>query len=403
MDSPLYQSFLFKQTIKFFILIQLLMNNQGLVCGQSRLQKRTFTVVLDPGHGGKDPGTVWKKVYEKDIALAIALKLGNIIKKNMSDAKVLYTRQTDVFIDLDKRAPVANKNQADLFISIHVNSNEKSLKADGTETFFMGTTKSEENLEVAIKENAVITKEDNYILKYEGYDPNSPNSFIALSLVQSTHWKQSLSFASCVQNQFVTSKRTDRGVKQAGFLVLWRTAVPSVLVETGFITNENDRKLLTSEHGQELIATSIYRAIKNYKEGIESGSVAVTTGRHVKDSVPVPLQKTDSAVVITDTTNDKTDTPDNTDKSKVLIEFLVQVSSSKKPLSLNPKHFKGLKNVEELKTGDKFKYAVGRKSSYNEVVEYAKIVRNYFPDAFIIAVKDGKIIPLKEALKEIKD
>lgn len=403
MDSALYQSFLFNQTIKFFILIQLLVNNQGLVCGQTSLQKRTFTVVLDPGHGGKDPGTVWKKVYEKDIALAIALKLGNYIKKNMPDAKVLYTRQTDVFIELDKRAPVANKNQADLFISIHVNSNDKSPKANGSETFFMGIAKSEENLEVAKKENDVITREDNYIRKYEGYDPNAPNSFIALSLVQSTHWKQSLCFASYVQNQFVTSKRPDRGVKQAGFLVLWRTAVPSVLVETGFITNENDRKLLTSEHGQEVIAMSIYKAIKNYKEGVENGSVIASPGRYLKDSVPVSELKTDSMVVITDTLGDKTNTPGNSEKPKVQIDFLVQVTSSKKQLSLTPKHFKGLKNVEEFKTGDKFKYAVGRKSSYNEVVEYSKIVKNYFPDAFVIAVKDGKIIPLKEALKEIKD
>jgi len=402
MESLLYQSFLFKHIFKFFILIQLFGNCQLSLWGQSGPPKKSFVVVIDPGHGGKDPGTVWKNIYEKDIALAIALKLGNYIKKNMPDAKVLYTRQTDVFIDLDKRAPLANKNQAKLFISIHVNSNDKSLKADGTETFFMGTAKSEENLEVAKKENAVITMEDDYSRKYDGYDPNSSNSFIALSLVQNSHWKQSFHFASIVQSQFGNAKRPDRGVKQAGFLVLWRTAVPSVLIETGFLTNENDRKILTSDRGQDLIASAIYNAFRNYKEDIENGTTSASNERRVKDTLPlIPKTDIDTFPDTTDSGNDSI--PSDNDKKKIAIDFLVQITSSKKPMSLNPNHFKGLKNVEELKTGDKYKYAVGRKPSYNEVVEYSKVVKNFYPDAFIIAVRDGKIIPVKEALKEIKD
>lgn len=404
MKSFSYQSFLFQNRFKCFILILLFTYNEVNLKAQHNLHKKAFTVVIDPGHGGKDPGTVYKKIYEKDIALSIALKLGNTIKKNLPDVKVLYTRQTDVFIDLDKRAPVANKNQADLFISVHVNSNEKSSSANGIETFFMGAAKSDENREVAQKENAAILYEDNYSSKYEGYDPNSPNSFIALSLVQNTHWKQSLHFASYVQAQVNSyAKRPDRGVKQAGFLVLWRTAVPSVLVETGFLTNESDRKILTSEQGQELIANSIFRAFRNYKEEVESGSAGSTNGKHTTDTLPVakpaePSTKEDTAVEADNKKNDN-----QGDNPQPSIDFLVQITSSKKPIALKSRNFKGLKDVEEIKVGTLYKYATGRRQSYKEILEYCKTVKNYYPDAFIIATKEGKIIPVKEALKEIKD
>jgi N-acetylmuramoyl-L-alanine amidase len=383
----------------------LLINPEARLSAQRLPQKKAFTVVIDPGHGGKDPGTVYKNIYEKDIALGIALKLGNYIKKNLPDVRVLYTRKTDVFIDLDKRAPVANKNQADLFISIHVNSNDKSTKADGTETFLMGPAKSDENLEVAKKENAVILLEDNYSSKYDGYDPNSPNSFIALSLLQNTHWKQSLHFASYVQAQMHTfGKRPDRGVKQAGFLVLWRTAVPSVLIETGFLSNENDRKLLTSQHGQDVLAMSIFRAFRNYKDEVESGRIATSNGMHTSDTLPV-VQRKDSVSISPDTLidDDNGAAKDDSNNDKDQIDFMIQITSSKKPVALKSRNFKGLNDIEEFKVGNLYKYAVGRKHSYNESVEYSKIVKNYYPDAFVIAIKDGKIIPVKEALKEIKD
>ena len=405
MKSLSYQSFLFQLIFKCFIVILLLCIFDIQLYGQHIPQKKAFTVVIDPGHGGKDPGTVYKKIYEKDIALAISLKLGNYIKKNLPDVKVLYTRQTDVFIDLDKRAPVANKNQADLFISIHVNSNEKSSKADGTETYFMRSGKAEGNLdEVAKKENAAIRYEDNYTQKYDGYDPNSPSTFIVLSLVQNTHWRQSMHFATYVQSQLGDyAKRPSRGVKQAGFLVLWRIAVPSVLVETGFLSNENDRKMLTSEHGQEVLAMSIFKAFKNYKEEVENGSVAISNNGHKIDSLPIE-PKADSLAYVPDTLlNKDNNTSDDNSNNKVQIDFLIQIASSKKPISTNSRNFKGLKNVEEFKASDRYKYAVGRKNSYNEVVNYSKVVKHYYPDAFVIAVKDGKIIPVKEALKEIKD
>lgn len=377
---------------------------KGQLLAQHVPQRKAFTVVIDPGHGGKDPGTVYKKIYEKDIALAISLKLGNYIKKNLPDAKVLYTRQTDIFVDLDKRAPVANKNQADLFISIHVNSNEKSSKADGTETYFMRSGKIEGNLdEVAKKENAVILYEDNYAQKYSGYDPNSPSSFIVFSLVQNSHWRQSMHFATYVQSQLNEyGKRPNRGVKQSGFLVLWRTTVPSVLIETGFLSNENDRKMLTSEHGQEVIAMSIFKAFKNYKEEVESGSIALAKVNRTLDSLPV--NKADDTLSATiDINKSDSNTSQKSDRTVPSIDFLVQISSSTKSIPLNPKNFKGLKNVEEIRAGDRYKYVVGRKNSYSDVMSYSKIVKHYYPDAFVIAIKEGKIIPVKEALKEIKD
>jgi N-acetylmuramoyl-L-alanine amidase len=396
-----YRIILDKQTYICLVLI-LLLQAQIRLLGQRVAPNKPFIVVIDPGHGGKDPGTVWKNIHEKDIALSIALKLGNYIKKMLPDVKVIYTRQTDVFIDLDKRAPIANKNQADLFISIHVNSNEKSTKPEGTETYFMGSTKSEENLEVATKENAVILMEDDYSTRYEGYNPNSPNSFILFSLLQNIHWKQSLRFADYVQNEVASlGKRTNRGVKQANFLVLWKTTVPSVLIETGFLSNEEDRKLLISEHGQETIASAIFRAFRNYKNGIESRSI-YTNDKYEKDTLPLLTSSDTAAGQANNVADSKNDTGNRTGE-KPQIDFLVQVTSSKKPIVLNSHHFKGLKDVEEIRAGENYKYAVGRKKSYKEAIEYCKIVKNYFPDAFVIALKDGKIISLKEAFKEIKD
>jgi N-acetylmuramoyl-L-alanine amidase len=264
----------------------------------------------------------------------------------------------------------------------------------------MGLAKTNEILEVAKKENAVILLEENYASKYGGYDPNSPVSFIIFSNLQNTHFEQSLSFATDIQAQFKESaKRIDRGAKQAGFLVLWKTSMPSVLIETGFITNDEDRQFLTSEQGQDFMALSICKAFNNYKRELENRSLFANN----RDTFPVsPWPVTNNIAIPNPDTimnnNDSTDVSTNSD-----IEFMVQISSSKNPIPLNSEYFKGLKNIEELMTGDGYKYAVGRKPSYIKIQEYSKIVKNYFPDAFIIALRNGKIIPLKEALKEIKD
>jgi N-acetylmuramoyl-L-alanine amidase len=228
------------------------------------------TVVIDAGHGGKDPGTLGKITREKDVVLKIALKTGKYIEANLPDVNVLYTRKTDKYVDFQARADVANKNKADLFISVHANS-IVGANAFGTETFVMGLHKDNSNFEVAKRENSVILMDENYKEKYEGFDPNSPESYILFSLNQSAYQENSLKFAQKVEDQFKNRVgRSSRGVKQAGFLVLWMTTTPSVLIETGFLSNSKEEAFLASENGQDLIASGIYRAFKDYKTEIES-------------------------------------------------------------------------------------------------------------------------------------
>jgi N-acetylmuramoyl-L-alanine amidase len=227
-------------------------------------------VVIDAGHGGKDHGTHGASLKEKDLALKIALKLGAYIEKNLPEVKVIYTRKDDRYLALDERAAIANKAKADLFICIHANAN-KNYKAFGTETFVMGPSKEGKNFEVSKRENSVILMDENYKERYEGFDPNSPESNILFMLTQSTYQESSLRFAQKVEDQFKNKAgRNSRGVKQDVFWVLWSTAMPSVLVETGFLTNSQEEKFLASENGQDLIASGIYRAFKEYKSEVES-------------------------------------------------------------------------------------------------------------------------------------
>ncbi len=223
------------------------------------------TIVLDAGHGGKDPGTHKSELKEKKIALNITLKLGKKIEENMPDIKVIYTRKTDTFIPLHERAAIANKNKADLFICIHVNSNPSS-KLRGSETYVMGLHKSQENLELAMRENEVILMEDNYKKNYKGYDLSSPMANIMLSNYQNAFMKESLALASFVEKQMSKIGHQSRGVKQAGFQVLWQIAMPGIYVETGYLTNSKDKKILSTDTGQEKIADAIYKAIKAYKK-----------------------------------------------------------------------------------------------------------------------------------------
>ncbi|MEO5976251.1 MAG: N-acetylmuramoyl-L-alanine amidase [Chryseolinea sp.] len=227
-------------------------------------------VVIDAGHGGHDEGTHGHSIKEKNLALKIALKLGTYIQKNIPGVKVIYTRKDDTYIALDERAEIANKSKADLFICIHANANPNT-KAFGTETFVMGLHKDEGNLAIAQRENSVILMDENYKERYEGFDPTSPESYILFTLTQSAYQENSLRFASKVESQFKSKVgRNSRGVKQAGFVVLWRTTMPSVLIETGFLTNAMEEKFLAGDEGQELIASGVYRAFKEYKSEVES-------------------------------------------------------------------------------------------------------------------------------------
>ena len=246
----------------------------------SSIDKRDLkinTVVIDAGHGGKDSGTRGVVSKEKDIALSIALELGKTINKYLSDVKVIYTRNDDTFVELEERARIANKNGADLFISIHCNSLPKSTpdsrkqKIYGTETYIMGMHTSDANFEVAKRENSVILMEEGHKEIYEGFDPNSPESYILFSLYQSAYLDNSLKLASNIESQFKDRvKRKSRGVRQAGFWVLYRTSMPSVLVETGYLSNNSEEKYLKDSYGQTLIASGLFRAFRDYKNEIES-------------------------------------------------------------------------------------------------------------------------------------
>ncbi len=249
------------------ILVLLISINAALPALNKRQVK---TIVIDAGHGGHDPGCQYGGVKEKEVTLKIALELGKKISEELSDVKVIFTRKSDEFVTLWDRANIANRNQADLFISIHCNAN-KNTAVSGTETFAMGLHKAESNLEVSIRENDVILMEKNYEERYEGFDPNSPETYIILSLHQNAYLDKSIDLASRIEKYFVKNKvNTSRGVKQAGFVVLWKTKMPSILIETGFLSNKNDRKLLTSEDGVDKITKNITNSLVDFKQSIEN-------------------------------------------------------------------------------------------------------------------------------------
>lgn len=380
----------FKQIRCQLIILLLIFLNFCLtptIYGQIEEDYSIKTVVIDAGHGGKDPGTSGRKVKEKDITLAIALKLGIYIEENIPDVKVIYTRTKDVLPTLNERSDIANRNKADLFISIHVDGWHDS-KVYGTSTFVMGLHKTEQNLELAKKENSVILLEEDYTNKYEGFDPTSSESYIIFSLLQNTYLEQSLNFASFVEHEFETKAlRKSRGVKQAGFLVLWKTTMPSVLVEAGFLTNPQEEKYLMSTEGQEYIASAIYRAFKSYKTAIEEKSQFVA--------------KIDSNFQ-SQSSNPKVDLADsNTFVNS--ISFKVQIASSTNSIPVSSDFFKGFENIEEYKFDEYYKYTIGSTSDFEKIVKYKKIVEENFPDAFIIAIDENKnLIPLNEALNKIK-
>lgn len=356
---------------------------------------RIKKVVIDAGHGGKDYGAVGKKGIEKEINLSIALKVGAYIKKNLPDVEVIYTRTEDVFIGLDERSQIANNSGADLFISIHCNANP-SKSPYGTETYVMGLHKSNDNLDVAMRENAVIAYEEDYTTKYEGYDPNSAESFIIFNLMQHSFLEQSLNMASFVQTEFgERAKRKDRGVKQAGFLVLWKTSMPSVLVEVGFLSNPKEEEFLISESGHDYLASSIYRAFRDYKSHVESRSTftAEQQFNETIDTKATPNAPEIKAQWISSSSNS------NNQPTSQGVLYKVQITASSKPIPTNSSFFKNIDGIEELAANGVYKYLVGSKQSYNETVEFCQQVRELFPDAFIVAFQNGTQISLDQARK----
>lgn len=333
------------------------------------------TIVIDPGHGGKDPGTMGTKrysTYEKDIALDISLKLGFYLEKYFPDVEVIYTRKTDIFLELWERTDIANKRNADLFISIHCDG-FKNSNASGASVFVMGMSKLKANMDVAIRENSVMYLEDNFMEKYDGFDPKSPESYIVFSLMQNTYLNQSISFAQQVDKQFVErANRKSRGVKQAPFYVISRSNMPSVLIEAGFLTNPQEEDYLNTDSGKDYIASSIFRAFRSYKEEIEGFEKDVNKEKDGESDVIIQ-------------------------KVQCEIEYKIQLGTYLESMKNSPL-FNGIE-IEEFQSNGTFKYLVNASSDKTHAdqlkVEYRS---GKFPGAFIIAFHKGKQISVKEAL-----
>lgn len=396
--------------------------------------EKAFTVVIDAGHGGKDPGARGTIINEKVINLGVALKLGSLISEKHNDVKVVYTRRSDVFIELDERANIANRNKADLFISIHTNAVKRGSAVTGTETYTLGLARTEENLEVAMSENSAILLEDNYQQKYEGFDPTSSESYIIFEFMQNKHMEQSVSLASEVQRCFSSANRVNRGVRQAGFLVLRKTSMPSILVELGYISNKGEEHFLASSEGQKKLATSIYNAFTKYKWEYDRKRGALSQSSPAPNLVAVDADVIVDDVVVKEGTGDvqvssappgseedirqrrqnvsrsgssRRRTPAATEQtaaSSVSVKedvspivksvkgqriFKVQILTSDKKLSRGSKLFKGYKDVDFFIEKGIYKYTYGETTSFEEIKKIRRAIAKDFKDAFIVAFKDG--------------
>lgn len=352
-------------------------------------QNTKFKVVLDAGHGGKDYGATYHGNVEKNIALKTVLKVGAILEKD-PNITVVYTRNKDVFVELDDRANIANKSKANIFVSMHCNAN-KNIAASGNETYVMGITRNASNLEVAKLENSVVTLEDNYEIKYEGFDPKSPESVIGISILQEEYRELSVELAAKVQQAFTkkTSSK-NRGVKEAGFLVLRKITMPRVLIEMGFVSNKEEGAFLNSENGQNKLAEAIANSILEYKKEYFIASHTV-----VEDKIEDKVEKSTAEVV----KNDEVKT-DKTKSNSDNIIFKIQISASSRNLETTPSNFKGLKNISKQKGSVIFKYYYEETKSYEEAKKYlAEAKEKGFDSAFIVPFKNGVQIKISEALK----
>ncbi len=353
----------------------LLISLYFIVCANFNIHaQEEFKVVLDAGHGGKDPGNLGNNYSEKNIVIKIVLAVGELLEKDTS-IKVIYTRKDDSFVELDERGNIAQREKADLFVSVHCDAFHNP-EASGIGTFVLGLHENERNFEIAQRENSAILMEDNYEQRYKGFDPNSPEAIIGLTLMQEEFLDQSLSIASLLQENFVNDlNRKDRLVKQAGFLVLRNTFMPSVLIETGFLTNKKEGAYLNSKSGQQKIAQSIYKAIIKYKKNIDENIVV----EEIPVDIPVTIEK----------------------KSRIFegVEFKVQIASSSKKVELKSYNFKGLKEVDRSKIGSHYKYYFGSSTDYDEILKFKeKAKKKGFPSAFVVAFKNKERISLSEIL-----
>lgn len=373
-------------------------------------QRKDFTVVIDAGHGGKDPGARGSVIKEKDINLAVALKVGRLIEDNHKDVRVIYTRKTDRFVELDERANIANNNKANLFISIHTNAlPKKSAHIKGTETYTLGLARNDENLTVAMRENSAILLEDNYQQRYEGFDPNSSESYIIFEFIQNKHVSQSVNLASEVQKCFSAARRSDRGVRQAGFLVLRKTSMPSILIELGYISNREEERFMSSDRGKQQLATAIYNAFTKYKheydrrQGVmkrENAAAPILQYAAEEDETPATAMP-----VKPQQTTGNNDAPPPGSEADILrrkqqsagksrqqaeVVYKIQILTSPQKLPANSRRLKGYKDVSYFVENGIYKYTYGESKSFNAISKLRRSILNDFKDAFIIVFRDGE-------------
>ena len=372
---------------------------------------RKFTLVIDAGHGGKDGGACANKAKEKNINLAVALAFGKYVERNCPDVKVIYTRKTDVFIPLHERADIANRNKADVFISIHTNSVASKRPVTGMETYTMGMRRSDEKLSAAMRENEVVLIESDYKQHYAGFDPRVPESYIIFDIVNETNMAQSVELAQLIQrNVCATAGRPNKGVKQDAFLVLRETSMPACLIELGYITTASEATYLTNATNVDAMGRGIYQAFVAYKNKYMQGS---TPAQPQQPTPPPAPQPTPQPATQPDSTlnpplgnaaspREEPSSQGGTESGSAPI-FKVQILASSTELSTNNRQLKGLTGVECYKEGNLWKYTVGSSTDYNEIARLRRDILDKFPQAFIIAFKNGEKVDAAAALREFRN
>lgn len=357
-----------------------------------------FTLVIDAGHGGHDAGALGAKSKEKNINLNVALAFGRYVERNMPDVRVIYTRTTDVFIPLHDRANIANKANADLFISVHTNALPAGKIARGFETYSLGMHRAKDNLDVAMRENSVISMEKGYQQTYQGFDPKSSESYIIFEFIQGKNMERSVEIARSIQNSVCqNANRPDKGVHQAGFLVLRETSMPSCLIELGFITTPDEENLLNDESRIDDIAKAIYEGFAKYKNKYDKRVTIpyrsqASEGNDIPSIVPDSYKRTVAPVKKQTPASVKSDAP----------IFKVQILVSSRVLRKGDAHFKGEENYDSYQESGMVKYTIGASANYNEIYQLRKSLLDKFPEAFIIAFKNGNKYDVNQAIREFK-
>ena len=412
-----------------YTLIRALLVAAFMILAVAGVAARQFTLVIDAGHGGHDAGAKGSFSYEKNINLKMALAFGRYVEKNCPDVKVIYTRKTDVFVPLHKRADIANKNRADVFISIHTNALPGGRIARGMETYTMGMRRSNEKLSAAQRENAVITYESDYKERYEGYDPNSPESAIMFEFIHDKNMAKSVELAKHVQKSVCsTANRPDKGVKQDVFLVLRETSMPACLIELGFITTPDEERLLNDDASIDNIARGIYNAFAKYKNDNYSGVNVPLVAPKESDKVSLPTlipqddtdkQKNRNAARNSETTASKpqsapsqprraaaktVNAPAGTSKADDddAPVFKVQIMANATKEAKNSPRFKGYDGIDMYEEGGMYKYTIGASTNYNAINRLRASLATEFPGCFIVAFRNGSKMNITEAIRIFK-